>query len=188
MRPGRGSVPSADIMLVDDDPIAIKMHGQLLASQGHHIVSVESAKEALAAVVANPPDLIVSDVMMMHVDGIELARSLRALPAMRDVPIMLISVLDDRETRVRAEEIADHFMAKPLDGLEFVLRVSQLLKQRARILELRSECDRLRAELGHLQAENLRLSRLLDSAVTGRQTFEGSESLYTETTRVARRR
>jgi CheY-like chemotaxis protein len=146
----RSSMPTAEILLVDDEPAVLVVHEALLASQGHRVVTAASADEALARVAESAPDLIISDLMMRRVDGVELARELRSRPETRDIPIVLLSVLDDRETRVRACEVADAFLNKPVDGLELLLRIHLLLKQRARVRELVAENARLRAENARL--------------------------------------
>jgi DNA-binding response OmpR family regulator len=148
----RHSTPASDILIVDDEPSVLVVHEALLASQGHRISTAASPEEALARVAAGPPDLIISDLMMPRFDGVELVRKLRENPDTRDIPVVLMSVLDDRETRIRACEYADAFLNKPVDGLELLLRVRLLLQQRARVRELLTENARL-------QAENRRLTR-----------------------------
>src|SRR4051794_19236235 len=102
MRPSLGSVPSAQILIIDDEPVANRLHARLLESQGHKLAQVTSAAAAFSAMRSSPPDLIVCDVMMPTMDGIEFAHLARSTPELRDVPIILISGLADRETRIRA--------------------------------------------------------------------------------------
>lgn len=178
MRAGRGSVPLANILIVDDDPVSLMRCVELLEAQGHCALGVESAREALELLRSDIIDLLIVDIMMPKMDGLDLARAVRDVAAWRDVPIVLVSALHHRETRVRAREIADEFLLKPMDSLELSLRVGSMLKQRARMLALREEVQRLqregdlqRRDNARLQEENLRLREAM--ACTERASLDG---------------
>src|SRR6185437_14364451 len=87
--------------------------------------------EALAAASAQRPDLILSDVMMPHVDGFGLLQRLRASPALRDVPVILLSARAGDEARIEGLDAgADDYLVKPFSARELVTRVGALLERR----------------------------------------------------------
>jgi putative two-component system response regulator len=147
MRPHRASVPGARIMLVDDDSLVANALGRLLTSQGYSVITATTAREALAALESDAPDLVVCDVMMTSLDGIELARTVRVTRAWAEIPVILVSGLEDRETRVRAQEVADCFLLKPVDTLELCIVIDRLLGRSRQVAALRRENARLHEEL-----------------------------------------
>ncbi len=86
-------------------------------------------------------DLLVSDVMMLRMDGIELARKVRRDGRFSDMPIILVTALEDRETRIRCLEVADAAMVKPMDREELRVQIGSLLRGRIRILSLRQKAE-----------------------------------------------
>ncbi|MDP3179449.1 MAG: response regulator, partial [Spirochaetaceae bacterium] len=79
------------ILAVDDSPESLALFVSVLTSAGYRVLPADSGELALAAVKANPPDLILLDVRMKGMDGLELCRRLKARDESRDIPIILIS-------------------------------------------------------------------------------------------------
>jgi diguanylate cyclase len=125
------------ILVVDDEPIARAVHGIALSSRGYVVEIADSAETALTRLRSEVFDAVISDVMMSNVDGIGLARMMRRDPRLIDTPILLITALNDRETRIRALEFADCILTKPVDVTELYLSLVTLLRRRARVLALR---------------------------------------------------
>lgn len=116
-------------MLVDDNPQILSILADLLRPLGHTILCAPGGQAALDLAAGNPPDLVLLDVMMPELDGFTVCRKLRAHPLLAQVPIILVTALDDRESRVRGFEAgADEFVSKPFDYVELRARVSTILR------------------------------------------------------------
>jgi putative two-component system response regulator len=120
---------SPRILVVDDNVEIMELMQELLASRGYKVVAVSSADEAEAEVRQQPPDLILSDVIMPGKSGYELCRELKENAATRLIPFVLITGLSDREDRLHGIECgADDFLSKPIFAEELFARVKSLLK------------------------------------------------------------
>ncbi len=89
------------ILVADDDARNRKLLETLLAADGYHVATVESGQAALAAAIADVPDLVLLDLMMPGMDGFEVLRRLKALPDLQDVPVVMVTALDDSGSRAR---------------------------------------------------------------------------------------
>ena len=117
------------VLVVDDNPDIMALMRELLASRGYDVVAVPDAAHAEAEVRRQPPDLILSDVIMPGKSGYELCRELKGNPATRLIPFVLITGLSDREAKLQGiESGADDFLNKPIFAEELFARVKSLLK------------------------------------------------------------
>jgi DNA-binding response OmpR family regulator len=157
-------VGTGKILVVDDDEWNRRLISALLGTQGYTVTVASHAEHALELLASAPFELIVSDIMMAQMDGVDLAHQIRA-SSDPDIPIILLTSLDDRETRIRACDVADHVMVKPPDTLEFLLRVEQMLKTRRRMVALRSELREVKLELAGLRQDNTGVVRTNTSLV-----------------------
>ncbi len=122
-------MPKPLVLAVDDDATAREALASLLAREECETHFVGSGPEALETALALPPDLILLDVMMPGMDGFEVCRRLRAEPSVREVPIVLLTALDDRESRLEGLQAgADDFLSKPYDRAELRARVRTILR------------------------------------------------------------
>src|SRR5215207_7621876 len=111
--------PTTTILIVDDEPSGRETLAALLHTQGYQLAFAAGGAEALAQATKLQPDLILLDVMMPEIDGFEVCRRLRADPAIAEVPIVLVTALDDRRSRLEGIEAgADDFVTKPFDRIE----------------------------------------------------------------------
>jgi putative two-component system response regulator len=119
----------ATILVVDDDEFNIKLLKKMLTVEGHAVRSAASGEDALASVAEQLPDLILLDIMMPGIDGFEVARRLKADSHSRSIPIILVTSLEDRESRIKGLEAgAEEFLSKPVGRAELQMRVKSLLK------------------------------------------------------------
>jgi two-component system cell cycle response regulator len=117
------------ILTVDDNPQILSIIADLLSPLGYTIHCAESGRAALELAAVTSPDLILMDVMMPEMDGFTLCRTIRADPLLAQVPIILITALDDRESRVRGFDAgADEFITKPFDYVELRARIATILR------------------------------------------------------------
>ena len=117
------------ILVVDDVPKNVKLLADVLAVKGYEVMTAESGPEALRRVEEKPPDLILLDVMMPGMSGYEVCHAIRARPATRMLPIVLVTALDTSE-RVKGLDCgADDFITKPINQQELLARVSKLNAQ-----------------------------------------------------------
>ena len=126
------ALKQATVLVVDDDERNRKLLESLLAAAGHAVryaANGEAALEAMRGNVPDLPDLILLDVMMPGIDGFEVARRLKANQRTRAVPIIMVTALDDRESRLQGLEAGvEEFLSKPVERAELQVRVKNLLK------------------------------------------------------------
>jgi len=117
------------VLIVDDIAGNARLVESLLAPDGHAVRTAGDGAEALRLVHAEPPDLILMDVMMPHVDGFEACQAIKRDPQTRLIPVVLVTALDDTASRIRGIEAgADDFVQKPFNGPELRARVRSLLR------------------------------------------------------------
>ena len=117
------------ILIVDDEPIGRDTLAALLLTQGYQLAFANDGAEALRQAAALQPDLILLDVMMPGLDGFEVCRRLRDDAVLGEVPIILLTALDDRSARLRGIEAgADDFVSRPFDRVELRARVQTIMR------------------------------------------------------------
>jgi two-component system, cell cycle response regulator len=117
------------ILIVDDEPLGQETLAALLGPQGYQLRFASNGNEALGLAIAAPPDLILLDVMMPGMDGFEVCRRLRAHAPLADVPVIMLTALDDRDSRLSGIEAgADDFVSKPFDRVELRARVRTITR------------------------------------------------------------
>ena len=119
----------ARVLVVDDEDRNRRVLAGMLEVEGYAVAEADSGERALELAHSDPPDIVLLDIMMPGMDGYEVARRLKADPATRAVPIVMVTALDDRGSRVRGLEAgAEEFVTKPVDRWELRVRVRNLLK------------------------------------------------------------
>jgi DNA-binding response OmpR family regulator len=117
------------ILIVDDDEYVREVIESLLSSQQIELLFAENGAAGIKLAEQFLPDAILLDVMMPGLDGYETCRRIRATPKLAEVPIILITALDDRDARLAGLMAgADDFLTKPFDGLEIQIRVKNILR------------------------------------------------------------
>ncbi|HRZ36124.1 MAG TPA: response regulator transcription factor [Candidatus Paceibacterota bacterium] len=120
----------ARILVVDDEPDALELVEFNLRQAGHEVTGAEDGAEALEKARASMPDLIVLDVMLPEMSGIEVCKVLRRDPATAGIPIIMLTAKASEIDRVLGLELgADDYVTKPFSPRELVLRVKNVLQR-----------------------------------------------------------
>ena len=123
----------ARILVVEDDPDIADLVVRYLDKAGFVSERVASGREALTAIAARPPDLLVLDLMLPHLDGLEVCRLVRGNQATAALPIIMLTARAEESERIVGLEVgADDYLAKPFSPNELVARVRALLRRAQR--------------------------------------------------------
>ena len=123
----------ARILVVEDDPDIADLVVRYLDKAGFVSERVASGREALTAIAARPPDLLVLDLMLPHLDGLEVCRLVRGNQATSALPIIMLTARAEESERIVGLEVgADDYLAKPFSPNELVARVRALLRRAQR--------------------------------------------------------
>jgi two-component system cell cycle response regulator DivK len=122
----------ARILVVEDNALNIKLFCDLLAAHGHEPSAVTDSREALERARSFAPELIITDIQLPHVSGMELIRWFREDDLLRDVPIMAVTAYAGAgdEDRVRGAGV-QAYVSKPISVARFVEEVSTLLAEKS---------------------------------------------------------
>ena len=170
------------VLIVDDDPVVRKLTRDMLGKITDAVHAVSCGADAVRVAPQLDPDLILLDVTMPDMDGFEVCETLRADPRTREVPIIMVTALNDRQSRLRGLEAgADDFISKPYDRMELRTRVKTILKvnRYRRLIDERDQ--RQRAWQGALKV----LSELL--AIRDPETFGVAQRVERRAVDLARR-
>ncbi|NIM95379.1 MAG: SpoIIE family protein phosphatase [Anaerolineales bacterium] len=127
----------AKILVVDDEPFNIDYLEQELEDLGYSTLNASNGKEALDVIEAESPDMILLDIMMPVMDGFEVLKRLKAEPSWRDIPVVVISAMDDMDSIAKGIELgAEDYLPKPFEPILLHARLKAgLEKKRLRDLE-----------------------------------------------------
>ncbi len=129
----------ARILVVDDDPLLRTILADQLTEAGYVVRTAEDGEAALEKVAADPPDLILLDIVMPKLDGFEVCRRLKADARTILIPVVLLTALTATADRIHGLEVgADEFLAKPCNPQELMTRVRSLLRLKRYTDELES--------------------------------------------------
>jgi len=126
---GAAGAPPARILIVDDHEDNIELLRARLEARGYETLSAADGEEAIAAVEKHRPDLLLLDVMMPKVDGMEVARRIKGNADLPFIPIIMQTALDSTEAKVEGLEAgADDYITKPIDFAELKARLRSMLR------------------------------------------------------------
>jgi PAS domain S-box-containing protein len=173
--------PAASVLLADDNADMRSYVTRLLAPHYHVTVATDGAA-ALEAAQARPPDLLIADIMMPGMDGLELLRAMRTDPRMQETPVILLSARAGEESKVVGLDAgADDYLVKPFTDRELLARVRAQL---GHTLERRTTSEKLSARLIDLEHANAEIRdarratlNVLEDVVEAR---DRAEHLYRE--------
>lgn len=138
---------SARVLIVDDNEQNLELLQAYLDELGCPVELCQDGIEALAAIESRTPDLILLDIMMPRMSGFQLCEKIKADPSTRDIPVIMVTALNEVGDVERAVEAgADDFLTKPVNRLELLTRVRSLL----RVRQLKNQLDRAMDEVRRL--------------------------------------
>ena len=155
------------VLVVDDDPDMAAYLAHMLQSEGMAVETANDGDAALVRIMVSPPDIVLLDVMMPGRSGFEVCEQLKADEATALIPVVLVTALEDRESRVKGIRAgADDFLSKPVNREELLARVTTL----RRLHETRRELEnrRLAAEVQRKEAIRKTFSRYISPRLADR--------------------
>jgi len=177
----------ARILVVDDTPHNIRLLEAILVPRGYIVIQATSGPAALELCARERPDIVLLDILMPGMDGHEVCRRLRADPATRLLPVVMVTASGEQQKVVALESGADDFVAKPVNQAELLARVRSLLRIKAyhdTIIAQSAELTEWNRTLEERVAEQLarldradRLKQFLPSQVAELMVDSGDESL-----------
>ena len=146
------------ILAIDDSPTYLDRLGEVLREEGYDVVLAHSGEEGLELLAVQPVDCILLDLLMPGLGGQETCRRIKAAPVIRDIPLLLLTAVEDRETMIEGLATgADDYISKSAEFDVLKARVSAQLRRR----QFEDEARRMRAELfqRELEASESRAAR-----------------------------
>src|ERR1700704_1733705 len=120
------------VLIVDDERRNAELLKVMLAPEGYVLMTASNGEDALALLADQQPDLILLDVMMPGMDGYQVAAKIKQNPATNNIPVIMLTALDDRNARMLGLNAgAEDFLTKPVDRAELCVRVRNLLRLKA---------------------------------------------------------
>src|SRR5438477_2630516 len=130
------TVDSSRVLVVDDEPQITRVLKTVLSSQGYQVRTAADGESALAGFAEWHPELVITDLYMPHMDGVELCRRIRAVSS---VPIIVLSVKGEERAKVEAlDSGADDYVTKPFGMDELLARVRAALRRSSSEVETAS--------------------------------------------------
>lgn len=124
----------ATIVVIDDNKAFAKTIGDILSGEGYRVLLSHDARHGIGTVAHQHPDLILMDIMMSGMDGLEATSLLKAAPQLKDIPIIMLSGKNDRDIVMRLKEVgANGFISKPTKAPLILDKVAKMLRKRDRV-------------------------------------------------------
>jgi CheY-like chemotaxis protein len=116
------------ILVIDDNPVNLKLASEVLLADGHEVIRAEDAEQALGLLRARMPDVVLTDIALPRMDGLELTRHLKADPRYRHLPVVALtaSAMKGDEARI-LEAGCDAYIAKPIDTRTLTAQILRVL-------------------------------------------------------------
>ena len=120
----------AKILVVEDEPNLRKLLEVIIGKEGYDVFPTANGEEAWGLMTQDPPDLVLTDIMMAKMDGIELCKRIRSNPEFDQIPIVMLTARDEQLDKYQGfREGADDYLTKPFDPVELVFRIQAHLRR-----------------------------------------------------------
>lgn len=120
----------ANILAVDDDELYRDIYQSILSDAGHDVVFSAGAQLGIDAALASPPDLIIMDLNMPEMSGIEAIRRIRSEATLKETPILAVTMMEDTQSYDEIYEAGgDGYVSKPIDATHLIARIKTMLSK-----------------------------------------------------------
>jgi DNA-binding response OmpR family regulator len=120
-------VPQVTVLVIDDDPVIVKLLRVNFELEGFNVISAGDGQEGVEKARNERPDVVISDIMMPIMNGLELVSTLKSDPSTADLPVLLLSAKAQMADVQRGFELgADDYVTKPFDPIELIDKVTAL--------------------------------------------------------------
>lgn len=148
----QSSIQQADILIVDDTPENLRLLSSMLEDQSYKVRKATNGKQALQAIEAQTPDLILLDILMPEMNGYQIAKHLKSIDSTREIPIIFLSSLNDTMDKVFAFDVGGvDYITKPFQMQEVLVRVRTQITLRNQQKQLREQNQKLQQEIKERQ-------------------------------------
>ncbi|HEX5773336.1 response regulator transcription factor [Geomobilimonas luticola] len=118
------------ILVVEDEESLLKLESILLSSKGYNVTGVMDGRSALEEIAANPPDLVILDIMLPELDGFEVCRHIKEDPATKGIPVVMLTAKKNSQDYARGMEMgADAYITKPFKSAKVIETIEGLLNK-----------------------------------------------------------
>lgn len=125
------SSPKKTVIVVEDEPDAAEMFAEMMRVSGYDVIKIYSSTPAIGIISAEQPDLVILDVMMPDVSGLEVLRFMRREPKLKDIPVILVSAKSmPSDIKTGMDAGASLYLTKPVGFLELKNAVDELVPAR----------------------------------------------------------
>lgn len=169
--------PKLKVLVIDDETNIIEFIKLGLGYEGFQVESASDGPQGLAAAQRVDPDIVVLDLMLPGMDGLEVCRRLRTNPTTQDVPVLMLTAKDEVRDRVIGLETgADDYLVKPFDFVELLARIRAILRRQRRVRGGESAADGNESQI--LQFGDLRLNMATREVTRGGRLIELTATEY----------
>ncbi len=142
------AAPGAKVVVADDDAALVSTLSWILKEHGYEVVAVPNGENLLERLRTEAPDLVLLDIMMPKVDGLQLLERIRAEPGWKDLPVLMVSSMPPEDGTVRSLEIgATDFIPKPFRMRELLARVDAHLRRGRELRRVKAEATAIAEDL-----------------------------------------
>ncbi len=116
------------ILIVEDEESLLRLESILLTSKGYEVIGASNGRQALEAVLAEGPDLVLLDIMLPEIDGFEVCRQIKSNPKTGQIPVIMVTAKKASDDMTRGEEVgADWYITKPFKSAMVIETIQRFL-------------------------------------------------------------
>ena len=156
------------ILIVDDTPLMLQLLSKILTSQGYRVHTAKNGLEGINAARELKPDIVLLDIMMPGINGYEVCERLKANPLTSDIPVMVVSAIDQVFDKVKAFDVgAVDYLIKPFQAEEVLIRVAHQLSFRSLQKRLEEQNLRLQKEIEEHKTTEAKYRSIFENSPNG---------------------